>query len=526
MNNRIYTVLAALLASFAGVSDPVFAQIAIVEHHETILRSLEQFPPGPTGSIGSWASAVTSLGDLDGEDGSAAALVVGRHRVPFGSPTEETGIAYVVFLDEFDQIIPEMIQPIHYPESPKGDRFGQSCGAIGDIDGDGVTDVGIGAPAADDGGANAGALWIFLLYPNGTVKAHHKISANTDLPGLIGTEDAFATSVAYLGILQSPYGPRPAIAVGEPNDDDGGFNTGAVWILFLDPDGSVAHEQKINTVVGGFEGSLSANDKFGFAVSALGDLDGDGVVDMAVGAPRDDHDSSNIDADFGAIWVLFMNANGTVREEARVIIDGIRIFAEFGDDIDVLGPLDPLHPERVTLAVGTPERNTNLASVWLVEVDPFGSLVRETQIGPELDGYDDFEGFGITLASMGDLDGNGFPEIAVGDPGSDVAGHNYGALHILHLAAVNLDTDGDGVNDADDACPDSDLSPTIVIDGEDTGVSNELLDDGCTISDLIAELLAQDSSTNVIVQFLVDLKGDGIINGQEMGAILQSLNSP
>ena len=127
---------------------------------------------------------------------------------------------------------------------------------------------------------------------------------------------------------------------------------------------------------------------------------------------------------------------------------------------------------------------------------------------------------------MGDLDGNGFPELAVAEPGDDEAGPNLGAFHILHLAAVNLDTDGDGVNDADDACPESDLSPTIVSDGEDTGVSNDLLGDGCTISDLIANLLAQDSSTDVIVQFLVELKGEGIITGQEMGAILQSLNSP
>ncbi len=88
------------------------------------------------------------------------------------------------------------------------------------------------------------------------------------------------------------------------------------------------------------------------------------------------------------------------------------------------------------------------------------------------------------------------------------------------------DSDGDGVNDADDACPDSDLSATIVINGNDTGVENELAGDGCSLSDLIAELLANDASTADIVQFLVDLKGDGIISGQEMGAILRALNSP
>ncbi len=88
------------------------------------------------------------------------------------------------------------------------------------------------------------------------------------------------------------------------------------------------------------------------------------------------------------------------------------------------------------------------------------------------------------------------------------------------------DPDGDGVSDADDVCPYSDLGPTIVIGGDDTGVANQLLDDGCTIADLMAQLLAADASTNVIVQFLVELKGEGIITGRDLGAILRALNSP
>ena len=45
------------------------------------------------------------------------------------------------------------------------------------------------------------------------------------------------------------------------------------------------------------------------------------------------------------------------------------------------------------------------------------------------------------------------------------------------------DTDGDGVGDNADACDTSDLSLTVVVDGTDTFVLNELFDDGCTITD-------------------------------------------
>ncbi len=45
------------------------------------------------------------------------------------------------------------------------------------------------------------------------------------------------------------------------------------------------------------------------------------------------------------------------------------------------------------------------------------------------------------------------------------------------------DSDADGVPNADDMCSASDLTPTVVIDGCDSGAANVLLDDGCSVSD-------------------------------------------
>jgi hypothetical protein len=86
-----------------------------------------------------------------------------------------------------------------------------------------------------------------------------------------------------------------------------------------------------------------------------------------------------------------------------------------------------------------------------------------------------------------------------------------------------LETDGDGIPDDEDACPNSDLTETVTIDGCDSGVENVLLEDGCTISDLILEC-ADDADNhgefiNSVSHTANSLKKEGIISGNEKGKI-------
>ncbi len=59
-------------------------------------------------------------------------------------------------------------------------------------------------------------------------------------------------------------------------------------MLALNPNGTGKTHQKIAATEGGFTGDLDDGDQFGTSVANLGDLDGDGVTDMAVGAPEQD----------------------------------------------------------------------------------------------------------------------------------------------------------------------------------------------------------------------------------------------
>lgn len=85
------------------------------------------------------------------------------------------------------------------------------------------------------------------------------------------------------------------------------------------------------------------------------------------------------------------------------------------------------------------------------------------------------------------------------------------------------DNDGDGVPDDVDNCADSDLSATMVIDGCDTEVANQLFEDGCTMGDMIAQCAGGAPNHGAFVGCVADLtnvwKRNGLISGTEKGHI-------
>jgi hypothetical protein len=70
----------------------------------------------------------------------------------------------------------------------------------------------------------------------------------------------------------------------------------------MNPDGTVKAFRQIDTKEGGFTGHLDAGDFFGQSLCALGDLNGDGIGDVAVGAIGDDDGG----LDQGGLWFLYL----------------------------------------------------------------------------------------------------------------------------------------------------------------------------------------------------------------------------
>lgn len=99
--------------------------------------------------------------------------------------------------------------------------------------------------------------------------------------------------------------------------------------------------------------------------------------------------------------------------------------------------------------------------------------------------------------------------------------YNIGFTNIV-FSTVS-DSDGDGVPDNLDLCPNSILTPTVIVGGTDTGITNTVDADGCSIADLIQ--IASDNAKNhgafvsAVAKLANDLKSSGAISGKQAGKL-------
>lgn len=321
------------------------------------------------------------------------------------------------------------------------DLFGVSAAELGDLDGDGVEDLAVGASGDDDGGTGRGAVYILFMEKDGTVKSHQKIS---DLAGGFGgtldNNDQFGISVSAIGDLDGD--GITELAVGASGDADGGTGRGSVWILFLDDDGTVQSEQKISDTAGGFTGVLDNTDAFGIAVAGIGDLNGDTFEDIVVGANGDDDGATNT----GAVWVLFLNASGTVTGHQKIsATDGsvtgpLAAGSTFGSSVHVLEDLDEDGIQDIV--VGAPfdgDGGTLRGAIWVMNLDDDGTVLSDQKISDTAGGFngglDDIDIFGWSVAGLGDIDQDGVEDIGVGAIGDSDTGTLNGALWILFMTS-------------------------------------------------------------------------------------------
>lgn len=398
---------------------------------------------GSTYNFDEFGDSLAFIGDLDGD--GVSELAVGAALDDDGSlnPEANRGAVWILYLNEVvrDELV-ESHQEISTLEGnftgslDAFDGFGYAVAVVGDLDGDNVTELIVGAPQDADGGTDRGALWILFTTSNGTAASVQKISSTAgNFTGTLDDGDMFGASVAAIGDLDGD--GIPDVVTGAYADDDGGTDRGAAWVLFLNANGTVASHQKISDLEGDFTGVLIDGDFFGFSVASLGDLDGDNVTDLAVGAWSDDDGG----ASSGAVWIIFLRPNGTASGHQKIsstdgdFTGGLQAGDMFGLAVSALGDLDLDGTlDMLVGAVGNGLVGPRTGAVWVIFLNANGTVKAHQQISGVVGGFEgdlDFNArFGGALAVVGDMDGDGIPDIAVGNPEDD-GGQNRGSVWIL-----------------------------------------------------------------------------------------------
>jgi hypothetical protein len=291
--------------------------------------------------------------------------------------------------------------------------FGDSTAGIGDIDGDGYGDVVVGAYLSNLNNTANGSVSVFSGKTGARLWQTSGMSYNAQM----------GTCVAALGDVNGD--GKPDFLVGAPGEVNPANNqaTGMVGII----SGAYVYSQTGPQYLMKKYGEASG-DLFGQAVVSLGDLDGDGKPDFAVGAPGVSASSSmhaigRVYVYSGATGNLIFSYSGQPTQSA-------------GDELGwSLARLPDITGDgKAELLVGVPYDDTNAVDAGAVHVlsganGAFLGAVYGTGSGDH---------FGWSVAGGGDVTGDGVPDFVVGAPRRSQAGVQAGWVTLYSGATLAL----------------------------------------------------------------------------------------
>jgi hypothetical protein len=416
-------------------------------------------------------SAQTTLATLPGpavgaESGSAVALIGdcnfdGVADWAIGSPWLDAGgldAGRVTLVSGADGSV------LHHFDGSFGDRLGFSVCSAGDRDGDGATDIVAGAPGYDGTGP------LLAGDDHGRIVVYSG-ALHTVIYTLVG-EQAFARFGSSVGNAGNTIGPEhDEILVGSPGWDVGpAVDAGRVSTV----NGTYFGVALSKTIVDFYPSEL------GYAVAGVGDVDGDDIPDWAYGQPTHfDHGRVGVRSGADAEYLFGMDGTTDGDRLGHSVAGAGDLNGDgFGDlvfgspgafggkgAVRVLYGPNGVNGWMHIGATNGEALGTSVAIAGDVDRDGHDDVIAGgvqnitvpgvvrilsgedgTSMWSTITGSAPGDRFGAAVAGLGDLDGDGWLEIAVGAPGNDAAGNLAGAVrHVgVYIDQPNLGFGGPG----------------------------------------------------------------------------------
>lgn len=276
-----------------------------------------------------------------------------------------------------------------------GARKGFCVASAGDVNGDGRPDLLVGVPYDNFGNGREGGALLHLGSTNGVNLTPDWAARGFQRASKFGGTVASAGDVNADGFddiliaapedsSQQPFAGRVALYLGSPT----GPGDKADWTM-------------MGPVATAF---------FGDAMSALGDINGDGFDDVILGAPGAEHAAS----DWPGAAYIFLGCTNGLSQTPAVVLRGESARSMFGGAFATRGDVDGDH--RPDLFIGSPKfsrRDANGGRVYLFPGRAGGFASHPSWV---LDGGKADATCGDTLAFVRDVNGDGCDEILVGSP--------------------------------------------------------------------------------------------------------------
>lgn len=340
--------------------------------------------------------SLASAGDINGDGFSD--LIVGAHLYDKAQNNEGAVMIWHGSASGLDTAVASSL----YSAQPES-AFGYAVSAAGDVDGDGYDDILVGAPHYDNGQSEEGVAFLFKGTPNGI----SKIASN-----ILETDQAdagFGASVSSAGDANGDgYGD---IIIGAMHYDSGEDEEGAAFVYFGSSSG-------LNPVPVKLE-SNKTGAWFGCAVSHAGDLNDDGFSEIVIGAMN----YSNGQPEEGALYIFPGSSNGPDVAGLRVI-ESDQEDARLGNAVAAAADLNgDGHDDFVSGAYSVGEYDAGAIFIGYGKANSIDSLTIEC-----IKGIQDQAHFGWDVSGAGDVNGDGYRDVIVGSnayDNGDGAGHVY-----------------------------------------------------------------------------------------------------